>query len=252
MSSDDEALYKGGKIDRMIVPEAELPGLRDPHNPLIGTVSIERKLCTHYLQFNRPVAPFDDPLVRKAFSLSINRELYVEATAENGDLPGTDILPPGMWGYASDSNRASYDPREAKALLNRSGYFDGSQAAPEIRIALPGEAGEYDSSMEFLISSWEKTLGVDVLVEGISWRAYEEKIRNDPPGQFIFGTHCADYPDPENFTCFFFTEPSPGIITAVGIRRWIHYWTPRPSSRIGIGGWAYTVRRTGLFMTMRR
>jgi len=210
-SAKDDVLYKSGKVDQMVVPEAVLPRANDPHNPLFGNISIEHTLCTNFIQFNASLPPFDDPLVRKAFAVSINRDIYVEVTPENGDLPGSDILPPGMTGYESGSARAPYDPKEAKALLRRSRYFDGSQTAPEIRFILPSEAGEYDSTMEYLVTSWEKNLGVNVFVEGVARDAFGERTRDDPPGQFIFGNLCADYPDPENFYTYLFHGAFAGI-----------------------------------------
>jgi hypothetical protein len=120
--SEEEALFRSGKIDRMSVPESDLPRAGDPHDPLFGNVSMERKLCTFFLRFNAAAPPFDDPLVRKAFALSIDRDIYVEVTPEEGDLPGAGILPPGMPGYVSDSLDNVFDPQKAKELLFQSRY----------------------------------------------------------------------------------------------------------------------------------
>jgi oligopeptide transport system substrate-binding protein len=207
----DEALYRSGKIDRMVAPEELLPKAGDPHDPLFGNITVERRLCTDFLRVNTFLPPFDDPLVRKAFSLSVNREIYVEVTPEVGDLPGTGILPPGMTGYEPESGGPAYDPQEAKALLSRSRYYNEGQSAPEIHFLLPSKEGEFDSTMEFLIRSWERLPGVDVFVEGVAPEAYREHLKNDSPRQLIWESHCAYYPDPENFFTSLFPRDNAGM-----------------------------------------
>jgi oligopeptide transport system substrate-binding protein len=202
--TEEPNLYKVGKVDRMTVGPSLLPAVNDPHDPMFGAAAAERKLCTNFIRFNTALPPFDDPLVRKAFSLSINREVYVEVTAEEGDIAGAGILPPGMTGYSPDYAWAAYDPDQAKDILASSRYFNGPQPPPEIRLALPSEGGEYDPTMEFLVDSWEKVLGVDILVEGFPEEIYQERLKTQPASQMIFAHHCADYPDPENFYDFLF------------------------------------------------
>jgi oligopeptide transport system substrate-binding protein len=210
-TTTDETLYKTDKIDRMTASESFLPQVNDPRDPFYGIVTVEQKLCTHFVQFNTARAPFDDPLVRKAFSLAINREIYAEVTAEEGDFPGMDILPPGMTGYSSESTRKYYDPEAAKTLLSQSRYFNGSQSTPEILFTLQSESGQYDSTIDFLITSWEKILGVNIFVEGLSKKEYQNRLKNNPSGQLIFASHCADYPDPENFYNFLFHGANAGM-----------------------------------------
>jgi oligopeptide transport system substrate-binding protein len=202
--TEESSLFTVGKVDRMTVGPSLLPAVNDPHDPMFGTAFAERKLCTNFIHFNTALPPFDDPLVRKAFSLSIDRNIYVEVTAEEGDIAGAGILPPGMTGYSPESAWAAFDPDQAKQLLAQSRYFNGTQPSPEILVALPSEAGEYDPTMEFLVDSWEKALGIHILVEGLPEEEYRERLKNQPAGQMIFAHHCADYPDPENFYNFLF------------------------------------------------
>jgi oligopeptide transport system substrate-binding protein len=188
-----------------------LPMVNDPHDPLFGTVTVKQNLCTNFIHFNTAIPPFDDPLVRKAFTLSIEREIYVEVTSEEGDLPASGILPPGMRGYSAEAAWDSYDPDLAKAVIAQSRYFDGSQTPPEINILLPSEAAEFDYTMEFLVDSWEKNLNINIVVEGLPLEEYRERMKNNPAGQLVFSHHCADYPDPENFYDFLFHGDNAGV-----------------------------------------
>jgi oligopeptide transport system substrate-binding protein len=212
LSRDEDGLYKSGKSDRMRITSDLLPNVRDPHDPLFGNVSVQEKLCTNFIMFNTAIPPFDDPLVRKAFSLAVNREVFVEVTSAEGDLPAGGILPPGMPGYVAEPARTPYDPEEAKRLIQQSRYFNGSQTPPPIRFTLPsGLSGEYDSTMDFLITAWQKNLGIDVFIEGVTNNAYLEIVQNTAAEQLIFTHHCADYPDPENFYDYLFHGDNAGV-----------------------------------------
>ena len=215
-STPQETLYKSGKIDRMEISNSLLPNVNDPHDPLFGSVSVDPKLCTNFILFNTAIPPFDDPAVRKAFELSVDRAVYVEVTTEEGDIPGAGLLPPGMPGYSSSQARDLYDPQEAKRLFSSSMYFGGAGSAPDIRFTVPSEAGEYDSTMEFLIDSWERVLGIEIFVEGLSYAEYRERSQEKPSEQMIFSHHCADYPDPENFYDFLFHGDNAGIYYGYG------------------------------------
>ncbi|MBN1440072.1 MAG: peptide ABC transporter substrate-binding protein [Anaerolineales bacterium] len=203
-ASSAESLFRSGKIDRMTVPSEMLPAVGNPHDEMFGAVSVERNLCTKFIRFNTEIAPFDDPLVRQAFSLSIDREVYAEVTAEEGDLPGSGILPPGMRGYSADYAWPVYDPDQARALLARSRYYDGTDPYPEIRFVLPSWGGEFEHSMEFLVDSWENALGIDIRVEGLAEEEYRKWLGGDPDMQMILSRHCAAYPDPDSFYGFLF------------------------------------------------
>jgi oligopeptide transport system substrate-binding protein len=201
-SRGEQPLYKSGKADRMHVAADQLPNVANPHDPLFGNVSVQHPMCTNFI--NTAVPPFDDPLVRKAFSLAVNREVFAEVTQPSGDLPAGGLLPPGMPGYTADSAQSAFDPAEAKRLIQQSRYFDKSQAPTQIRFVLPSVFGEYDATMDYLITSWEQNLGVDIFVEGVSENLYLESVKDLRDDQLIFMRHCADFPDPENFYNYLF------------------------------------------------
>lgn len=210
-STAEPIMFKVDKVDRMTVSAGMLPAVNDPHDPLFGTATVEQKLCTNFIDFNTAIPPFDDPLVRKSFALSIDRDIYVEVTPEENDISGSGILPPGMTGYTPEHVRDPYDPDQARALLAQSRYFNGAQSTPEIRFTLPSVAAEYDFTMEFLIDSWEKNLGINILVEGLPDDEYRAWLETGPSRQLVFANHCANYPDPENFYDFLFHGDNAGI-----------------------------------------
>jgi peptide/nickel transport system substrate-binding protein len=68
--------------------------------------------------------PFDDPRVRKAVNLAIDREALVLGVGRGYGTPIASVFIPQTFGY--DPNiQPVYDPEQAKALLADAGYPDG-------------------------------------------------------------------------------------------------------------------------------
>lgn len=96
------------------------------------TLAAELKVSTivnvRYIVMNTLKKPFDDPRVRKAISLAINREVITGQIIKAGEQPAYSIVPPGTAGY-SDGPRLSFEAMtmperlaEAKRLLEEAGY----------------------------------------------------------------------------------------------------------------------------------
>lgn len=90
------------------------------------------------LYFNTTVAPFDDPKVREAIALSVNKQAYVDAILRGHGEAATAIMTPESLGkvYSADEARSflgeipqyDYDLDAAKAALSESGHPDGFTA----------------------------------------------------------------------------------------------------------------------------
>lgn len=81
-----------------------------------------------YIVMNTLKKPFDDPRVRKAIALAINREVITSQILKAGEEPAYSIVPPGTAGYP-DGPRLSFADMpmtarlaEAKRLLEEAGY----------------------------------------------------------------------------------------------------------------------------------
>jgi ABC-type transport system substrate-binding protein len=129
-------------------------------------------------------------------------------TPAQGDLPGYGILPPGMPGYSADWKPDLYDPQAAKQLLRESHYFTGSGLSTAIQIFLPADGLDFDPSLEFLIDSWEKNLGITISVEGLPPDIYQARSGAGDYGPAMVETRCAGFSDPENFYDFLFKSDS--------------------------------------------
>jgi oligopeptide transport system substrate-binding protein len=89
-------------------------------------------LLVTYWTFNQTKAPFNDVRVRKALSLSLDREFMVRNVLTPGFEPAYAFVPPGMSNYDVPRPQVSWKdmPRaerlaEAKRLLEEAGYGPG-------------------------------------------------------------------------------------------------------------------------------
>lgn len=69
--------------------------------------------------------PLQDVRVRKAFSLSINRDHLIEHYLGGFALPAGQLVPPKAVGYVKELKPDSYDLTTAKSLMKEAGYEKG-------------------------------------------------------------------------------------------------------------------------------
>lgn len=78
-------------------------------------------LSTYYYRFNVTKPPFNDPKVRMAFNLAVDKDAICKKILKAGQLPATTFVPPGMPGYTPPKGQP-YNPEKAKQLLKEAGY----------------------------------------------------------------------------------------------------------------------------------
>ena len=79
------------------------------------------QLQTGYVTMNTRMAPFDDPIVRRAVNMAIDKDRIVQLI--NGRaVPANQPLPPTMPGYAPDYEGYAFDPDGARAMLEEAGH----------------------------------------------------------------------------------------------------------------------------------
>ena len=189
-------MYETGEIDVARVFADELPQVNSPDYPLAGELVETSELSVHYIGMSSDRPPFDDPLVRKAFLLSADREALVEdILGESVDL-AKGFLPPGLPGYNPEIAAIPFDPYEARRLIEQSSY-GGVEALPDIVYTASGVA-QPSIIVSQLIQMWRLNLGVEVGVQLVQPDAYFYVLDEIDKNLFTYGW-IADYPDPQNF-----------------------------------------------------
>lgn len=183
-------LFDSGKLDSVHkLPSVELRKLKERKEfRETGTLSL------YYYGTNVTKKPMDNPLVRKAIAMAIDRQQLVQMLG-GGQMPMTSWVPAGMFGY--DAERGTgFNPEKAKELLKKAGYDDLSKF-PKIEIKFNTNE-DHSRIAENIQAQLKKNLGIEVELKNEEWKVYLNTLKTDPPHLFRFGW-LADYPDPDNF-----------------------------------------------------
>lgn len=186
-------LFETGDIEiTELPPEAIAPYKKKPE---YRTAPLLRG---YYYGFNIYQPPFSDPLVRRAFSLAIDRAEF-PIILKGGEIPAAYWIPPGM-PYHNPDIGLSFDPERARNLLAEAGFPDG-KGFPSVT-AVFNTGPVHRLVAENLQAQWKRNLGVKVELDNQEWKVYLSRLQSDTPALFRLGWG-ADYPDPDNFMNLF-------------------------------------------------
>lgn len=190
-------LYETDEIDMTGVGLADLERVQDPNNPLNQELQVVTTLSTFYVGLNAEIPPFDDPKVRQAFTMALDRERLNTVVLLSALEPAQGVLPPEMPCYNPDLETLPFDPERAKQLLAESDYGGD---LPEVTLHISSAGGAAPRQVEAMIEMWRTTLGVDVAIEQTEFSTFLQDIQRDPNPYPMFNLGwIADYPDPQNF-----------------------------------------------------
>ena len=96
-------------------------------------------LGTYFARFNVTRKPFDDPRVRKAFALAVDKERIVKKITKAGELPTGHLVADGTQNYTPVEG-LGYDPALARKLLAEAGY-PGGKGFPRFEYLFDGPTG---------------------------------------------------------------------------------------------------------------
>jgi len=103
--------------------------------------------ATTFLRFNVKRKPFDDPRVRKALALALDKNDIVTKITRSGEPVANTLVPPGNVGYTPPQGLV-YNPDEARRLLAEAGY-PGGKGFPDVSLLFAtrgsGNAGPMES-----------------------------------------------------------------------------------------------------------
>lgn len=205
----DVSRYKAGEIDITAdaLPATQFESLK---KELGDQVKVQPKLCTYYYEFNHTKAPFDDVRVRKALSLTLDRDTITNKILNQGQTVAYQYTPEstnGMKNYTPEWKAWDKAKRveEAKKLLNEAGYNESNP----LKFELLYNTSEAHKTLAVAAASfWKKDLGfVDVNLNNQEWKTYLETRRNQKH-QMSRGGWCADYNEASTFLNTFLSTDS--------------------------------------------
>lgn len=198
------ALYESGELDVAGEGAASLPieeVTRIQGDPALSAeFHVGPRASTTYVGFTTTKAPFDNVLVRKAFSAAIDRESIVRNVVGSG-VPATQFAPKGVFGAPDPEVGIQSDPEQAKAWLAEAGYPEG-EGFPTVTYRYFSNSLE-DALAQALQAMWKETLNVNVELEPMEFPVFLASIKPDVPLEEMpemwrlgWG---ADYPDENNW-----------------------------------------------------
>ncbi|MDT0331200.1 ABC transporter substrate-binding protein [Nocardiopsis lambiniae] len=113
----------------------------------------------HPLVMDLTVAPFDDPEVREAVKLALDREALVETVFLGYGKPGADIVSPSE-PFAPEADPVNRDLDRARELLEEAGHEDGVSLTLHATNSYPGM-----EEAAVLVSEQLAEAGIEVQVE---------------------------------------------------------------------------------------
>ena len=197
--------FKSGELDFIQdAPQAELPGLIAS-----GDMKILNYLGTYYVCFQTQKAPFDNPKVREAFTLAVDRTYIVDKVTQSGQVEAGGYVPSGIADADGGDFRAEggdyYKPTDAdyeancekaRQLLAEAGYPNG-EGFPVVEY-LYNTSDAHKAVAEALQNMWEQELGVTVTLNNQEWAAFLQ-TRKDGDYSIARNGWISDYNDPISF-----------------------------------------------------
>lgn len=170
LNTEDRAFRAGQLHLTASVPLDKVPYYR---REAPGLLRIAPYLGVYYYVLNVMEKPLDDPRVRLALSLALDRESLVRNILRANQQPATGIIPPGISNY-SVAHRLGYDPDRARQLLAEAGY-PGGYGFPALHIFI-NTLEAHRTIAEAIQQMWKDELNIDVGIENQEWKVYLETL----------------------------------------------------------------------------
>ncbi len=147
--------------------------------------------------FNTQRKPFDDPDVRRALALAIDKNSLLEAVYFDSAVRAKTLLPTASWAFQRDADDTAYNPVQARKLLNDAGIPEGFRmsiwAMPVERAYNPNAA-----KMAELIQRYLADVGIRADIVTYDWTTFRRHLREGAHDSVLIGWS-ADSGDPDNF-----------------------------------------------------
>ncbi len=150
-----------------------------------------------YLAYNTTMEPFDNPNVRKALNMAIDKNAIIDVVFQGSGQVAKNPIPPTMWGYNDAITDDAYDPEAAKAMLEAEGVSDLSMKIWAMPVQRPYNPNA--RRMAELIQADFDKIGVGVEIVSYEWGEYLSRSKElNRDGAVLLGW-TGDNGDPDNF-----------------------------------------------------
>lgn len=190
------SMFLNGEVDWM----TQVPADRMKEGLLRDDVFVSPNLATYYYSLNNKIKPLDDVRVRKALSMSINRQQLVDRIGQAGQIASAAMVP-SMTGYPALKGN-TLNLVKAKELLAEAGFPNG-EGFPVLSL-LYNTDESHKKMAEFVQQQWKDNLGIDIILDNQEWKTYVSS-KNQHDFSIARAGWNGDYQDPNTFLDMFVT-----------------------------------------------
>ncbi len=162
--------YKAGEID--IVYTVPINQFAQLKKTMGEQLDVSPQLATYYYEFNTTRPPFNDPRVRRALNMALDKDIIAEKVLGQGQRPAWLISQPDIGGVKLHNPEYASWPREkriaeAKKLLSEAGY---NETHPLVFNLLYNTSESHQRIAIAASSMWKKNLGVEAKLQNQEWK----------------------------------------------------------------------------------
>lgn len=200
--------YESGEVDGIRnIPSSDYARLKAEN---AGIQSVPN-YGTVYYNINCEKEPYNNPLVRKALNLAVDRQAIIDNVVQVDATPAYNFLAPGYVVDGKDitegrSDRGlspNADPEAAKAALAEAGYPNG-EGFPTLQLSYYSD-DTVKKVVEAMAEMLETNLGIDVEISSNDWAIFYENIQKGNYEVAAMGWS-ADYTHPMSFLPLLVTD----------------------------------------------
>jgi peptide/nickel transport system substrate-binding protein len=157
-----------------------------------------------YAGFNNQFPPFDNPQVRQAIAMGIDRQRIIDTFYPEGSEVATHFTPCILENGCEGGSFPEFDPEAARALLAEAGFPDGFETTITLRDVFRVYLPEPTAVAEDIRAQLSENLGIEATVEVMESGAFiEATAAGTVEGIHLLGWG-ADYPHVTNFLDYHF------------------------------------------------
>jgi oligopeptide transport system substrate-binding protein len=189
----EELAFRAGQLHLTdTIPPGKIDAWRSDAN---GSLRLDPLLGTEFYRINVARPFLNDPRIRRALSLAVDRDAIVGKILRGGQAPATTFTPPGLAGYAPPTGDRT-DLGIARKLLADAG-FPGGKGLPTFEL-LYNTSDTHRVVAEAIQDMWRSGLGIEVR---LATQEYASVLAARQTGGYdmVRSSWIADFADPSSF-----------------------------------------------------
>ena len=195
--------YEGGEFDFLTpLPQAVVAQMKASGNP---ELVIGGEVGTYYYNINNKIKPFSNVKIRKALSLTLDRDTICDKIAQGGQIPAAGVVPFGMLDengkeYRDGSGKLlEYNVEEGKKLFAEGLAETGFKASDFSKFSILYNTSEAHKKIaQAAQEMWRTNLGIELQLENVD---FQVKLDREKAGDYQISRAgwIGDYIDPMTF-----------------------------------------------------